>query len=266
MSARVDLLDQHEPLSKPLVGSVVLHVAVTAILVGGNLFSSKPDQWGDPHGGGIGSVTVNPVQTIPLPAQSGPKNPVANDSQFQVPEPPAKSKPQPKTKPSPDPSAVQLKGRATPKKQPRETWSPPNKWRDQQQYPSNQAYSSVGQQVNTPLFGMQGGGGVGVGTNSPFGTQLGWYAKLLSEAVARKWNTGDIDARISSAPPAIVVFTLRRDGSVTPGSAKIKQSSGNRALDYSALRAIEDAAPFQAIPAQFPRNEAEIEFQFVLRR
>jgi protein TonB len=113
---------------------------------------------------------------------------------------------------------------------------------------------------------MQGGGGVGVGTNSPFGTQLGWYATLLRDAVARKWSTGDVDPRITTAPPVFVTFTLRRDGSVAPGSVRITQQSGIAALDYSARRAILEAAPFQPIPAQFPRNEAEIEFQFVLKR
>ena len=37
-------------------------------------------------------------------------------------------------------------------------------------------------------------------------------------------------------------------------------------LDYSAQRAILDAAPFQALPPQFQRSEAEIEFWFELRR
>jgi hypothetical protein len=37
-------------------------------------------------------------------------------------------------------------------------------------------------------------------------------------------------------------------------------------LDYSAQRAIMDAAPFQALPPQFQRNEVEIEFRFELRR
>jgi TonB family protein len=53
---------------------------------------------------------------------------------------------------------------------------------------------------------------------------------------------------------------------VAPGSVRITQRSGNQALDYSAQRAILDAAPFQSLPPQFPRNEVEIEFRFELRR
>jgi outer membrane biosynthesis protein TonB len=53
---------------------------------------------------------------------------------------------------------------------------------------------------------------------------------------------------------------------VPPGSVRITQRSGNPSLDFSAQRAILDAAPFQALPGQFQRNEVEIEFWFELRR
>ena len=43
---------------------------------------------------------------------------------------------------------------------------------------------------------------------------------------------------------AIVTFDLQRDGSVR--NVRIAQSSGNKALDYSAQRAIYDASPFPA--------------------
>jgi protein TonB len=264
MSARADILDERDPMKRSFASSLALHGAVVVILVGGNLLSPKPAPWGDPNGGGgLGSVEVNPVATIPLPAKSGPTNPLANDSQFQVPEPPSKPKPQTKAKP-PDPNAVKLNAREEMKRLMREESSRPNKLRDQQQYPTNQAYYSGGQQLNSPMYSMPGSGQVGTGTSSPFGTQLGWYANSLREAVARKWNTADVDSRLSTAPPVIVGFTLHRDGSVS--SIRIKQSSGNRALDYSAQRAVEDAAPLQPIPREFPRDQAEIEFQFLLRR
>jgi len=88
----------------------------------------------------------------------------------------------------------------------------------------------------------------------------------LRDQVARNWRTSDLDPRLRSAPPVVVTFTIRRDGSVAAGSVKITQRSGNPALDYSAQRAILDAVPFQPLPSQFQRNEAEIEFWFELRR
>jgi TonB family protein len=84
--------------------------------------------------------------------------------------------------------------------------------------------------------------------------------------VARNWRTSDLDPLLRSAPQVWVTFTIRRDGSVAPGSVRITQRSGNQALDFSAQRAILDAAPFQPLPPQFQRNDVEIEFRFELRR
>jgi protein TonB len=75
-----------------------------------------------------------------------------------------------------------------------------------------------------------------------------------------------LDPRLNSAPQVVVTFTIQRDGSVTAASVRLAQRSGNAALDYSAQRAILDSAPFPALPAQYPRNDADVEFVFELRR
>jgi protein TonB len=221
-------------------------------------------QWGDINGGGMGSVAVNVVPRIPLPGRSGPINPVANDTESVVPTPPPKAKPKPKVE-APEPRAIAIKSRNAVRKLSRAA-SAPNKFREQQQDLPNQVYSSAGQAVVSPMYGMTGGGGVGIGTSSPFGAQFGWYVNLLRDQVARNWRTSDLDPRLRSAPQVWVTFTIRRDGSVAPGSVRIAQRSGNQALDFSAQRAILDAAPFQPLPPQFQRNEVEIEFRFELRR
>jgi TonB family protein len=113
---------------------------------------------------------------------------------------------------------------------------------------------------------MTGGGGVSIGTSSPFGQEFGWYATLVRDKVARNWRTTDIDPRLHSLPQAVVTFTIQRDGSVPPGSVRIVQRSGNAALDFSTQRAILDAAPFPQLPAGFSHNSADVEFTFELRR
>jgi protein TonB len=265
MTAHTDILDQPEPLGKPLAGSVALHVSVAvAVLLSTWVGRGRPVEWGDINGGGMGSVAVNVVPRIPLPGRSGPLNPVANDTESVVPTPPPKAKPQRKVE-APEPNAIAIKSRNAERK-PSRAASAPNKFREQQQDLPNQVYSESGQAVVSPMYGMTGGGGVGIGNNSPFGAQFGWYVNLLRDQVARNWRTGDLDPRLRTAPQVWVDFTIRRDGSVAPGSVKITQRSGNQALDYSAQRAILDAAPFQPLPPQFQRNEAEIEFRFELRR
>jgi protein TonB len=265
MTPHADILDQPEPLGKSLAGSVALHISVAAALLTSTWIGRRlPVEWGDINGGGMGSVAVNVVPRIPMPGRSGPINPVANDTESVVPTPPPKAKPRAKAE-APEPNAIAIKSRNAEKKASRAA-SAPNKFREQQQDLPNQLYSTSGQAVVSPMYGMTGGGGVGIGTSSPFGAQFGWYVNLLRDQVARNWRTSDLDPRLRTAPQVWVTFTIRRDGSVTPGSVKITQRSGNPALDYSALRAILDAAPFQPLPPQFQRNEVEIEFRFELRR
>ena len=266
MTQRMDILDAPEPLSKWLMGSLVLHGALMAALLGYNVLDRHHlIQLGDPHGGGLGSVQVNTVHSIPLPSTPGPTNPVASDTKSMVPTPPpTKAKPKPVT-PAQDPNAIALKSRlAEKKKEKAPAYSEPNRFTATRKDTPNQAYTSVPQQVSNPMYQMQGGGGVGVGNNSPFGTMYGEYANRLRDQVARNWRTSDIPQQGPSAPQAAITFVLHRDGSVT--NVRITGRSGNSAMDYSAQRAILDAAPFPPLPAGFPKNDPEVEFLFQLKR
>ncbi|MGA2147343.1 MAG: energy transducer TonB [Bryobacteraceae bacterium] len=258
MSAHADIFDRKDPLTKWFAGSLAVHALVAAAILSAGLIHGKTQQWGDPHGGGMGSVAVNPVKSIPLPPHSGPVNPVANDTESSVPTPPPKAKPQPKTLEE-DVTAIPLKGE-TKKKKKKEVAAAPNKWREGQRDLPNQVYSDVGQALSSPMFERHGGGGIGVGNDSPFGTQFGWYAKLLCDKVGQSWRTNGLDSRSNVA---VVSFTIRRDGSLG-GAPRLTQRSGNDALDISAQRAILDAAPFPALPQQFNKNEAEVQMRFSL--
>ena len=182
MAAHVDILEQPESLSKPLAGSLFLHVSIAAVLLGYTWVANRsPEKWGDPGGGGMGAVAVNTVASIRLPSRTGPTNPVASDTESLAPEAPAKKKAQQKTK-TPDADAIPIKSRNARKRAMEAAVSPPNKWREQQKDAPNQVYSS-GQAVSSPMYNIPGGGGVGIGSDSPLGTQFGWYAKLLRDQV-----------------------------------------------------------------------------------
>src|SRR5579871_2697877 len=104
-----DILDRSESIGKPLVGSVMLHGgAVAALLFWGVVFSRHPANFGSPNSGGFGSVAINPVKTIPLPSRGGIVNPLANDTQSEVPTPPPAAKAQHQAKPE-EPDAVPIK-------------------------------------------------------------------------------------------------------------------------------------------------------------
>ncbi len=258
----VDILDQPERLSRPLVGSLFLHISIAAFLVSYNWIASRtPVKWGDPNGGGIGAVAVNAVSSIKLPSRGGPENPVANDTESRAPEAPAKKKVQQKVK-TPEPDAIPIKSRSARKRAMETAASQPNKFREQQKDLPNQVYSS-GQAASSRMYNMAGGGGLQLGNDSPFGTEFGWYAKLLRDKVAQNWRTADLNSR-QVLPPVVVTFTIRRDGSLA-GPVQITQRSGNAAVDFSAQRAVLDSVPFSQLPTQFSKNEAQVELRFNLK-
>ena len=272
MASHADILDQKEPLGRSLAGSLALHATLCAAILGyGVIQSSHRENWGDPNGGGMGSVAVKVVTSpIRLPSNTGPKNPVANDTESRVPEPKPTPKAPPKVKtPEPDAKAIPIKDKKAIERLARQNphdYVPPNKFREQQNDRPNQLHSTSGQALSSPDFAMTGAGGVGVGTDSPLGTRFGYYADIIRNKVAQNWRTGEVDPRISTAPEVVVRFTLRRDGSVVPNTVRVVQSSRIQPLDNSAQRAILDASPFGQLPPQFEKDQADLELHFILRR
>ncbi len=112
------------------------------------------------------------------------------------------------------------------------------------------------------MYSAQSGSGqVGIGPNSPLGNRLGWYAELVRQRIAQNWRTNGLDAR-SQSSPAIVSFTIMRDGSVR--NPQLIQSSGNPDIDNSALRAVYDAG-LPALPPQVSEGSISAQFTFNLR-
>lgn len=262
MDQHVDVLAERDSLKRPLIGSLVLHGALFGTIGLLTVFQfGKTVSWGTPDSMGGGSVSVTPVQRIPLPGRTGPKNPVAEDTQSEIPEE-VKPKPKKKEAVKDDREAIALKSKKRPKAERTERAS--NRI-DKREYESNQVYSNTGQAASSPIYGMApGSGGVGLGANSPFGSHCGAYATILRDRVGQKWRTDQIEARIHTLPPAIITFDLARSGQVS--GINVSQSSGNRTLDYSAQRAITEASPFQPIPRECEGNPAHIEFWFQLKR
>jgi periplasmic protein TonB len=267
MTARLDILDEKEPLAKWFAGSILLHVGVAGALLGyAALQSHFHFNIGSPNGGGFGTVAVNVTSAIPMMQRDAPMNPVANPTESSIPTPPPKAKqkapPKPKALPPP-PDAIKIAGKGARKTAPE---PPTNKFREKQTYADSQVYSNVGQALSSPMFAKPGAGGIGIGTATPFGQQFGWYADLLERKIAGNWQTNTVDPRLSTAPQVAVFFTIRKDGSLAPGSLKVTQSSGILSLDLSAQHAIINSAPFAPLPPGFPKSDADVELRFELRR
>jgi len=256
-----DVLDERDSLRKPLLSSVFLHAAVFGAITLMTIAEfRRKETWGDPNSMGGGAFSVTAVKSIPIPGRTGPLNPVASDTQSEVPEP---VKPEPKKAVKEDEDAIPLKSKKKPKAEKTDRYA--SNRRDTREYDRNQVFSRGGQAATSPMYQMTpGAGGVGVGTGAPFGTRFGAYSLLIRDRVAQRWRTDQVDTRIRELPPAIVTFEILRNGQVR--GIKVTQSSGNYALDISAQRAVTEASPFEPLPAGYEGNSATIEFWFQMKR
>jgi protein TonB len=262
MSSHADILDRPDPLTKSFWTSFTMHVLVVGALSAGALVHRDSLNMGSPTGGGMGGMLVNPVSSIPLPNRGGPENPVANDTQSQVPTPPPpkeKAKAIPKTKAA-APDAVPLKSNKALTRRQAEAQAQPNKFREHEQLDENRLYSSVGQRTSSPMYQMPGGGGVGIGDSSPFGEQFGAYANIIRDTIARNWRPTSA-GRTAGSPAVVITFTIQRNGAVT--NVKISKTSGIQTMDFSAQRAVLDAT-LPPLPQGFPRSQADVEMKFEL--
>src|SRR5580704_11924755 len=257
MLPHADILDQRESLGGPFVQSVLLHAAIAAALIVSSIsFRHSRQVWGSANTAAGTAVAVNSVKTIPLPSRAGKINPVANDTESQVPQAP---KPEPKKQVKvPDEDAIPLKSRLA-KKQPRP--EAPQRYRPEPPA-ENQVFSRTAPAAVSPMFEKPGSGGVGVGPNSAFGNQFGAYADLVVQRVTQKWQTNGLAGL--QLPMAVITFDIMRDGSVK--NPQIAQRSGNSTLDYSALRAVMDAGPFPPLPSNYSGSSTSVELRFQLQQ
>jgi protein TonB len=258
MTQHMDILDERDSLRKPFVMSTVFHMAVFGLLILSTLtFTRNREVWGSSSVHPGDAVPVQSVKTIPLPSRVGPINPVANDTESQVPQAP---KPEAKKEvKAPPPDAVPIKSRLAekqPKPQSTQRYYP-------QPPPPNQVFSSQAPAAISPVFQKPGSGQVGVGQNNILGNRFGAYADRVIQMISSKWDTNGLGG-LRTAPVVVVTFDILRDGSVR--NVQVAQRSGNSSLDYSAQRAVMDAAPFPPLPAAYERNEANVELQFQLQR
>ncbi len=261
MTGHIDILDEPETLRRPFLSSLVLHVGVVSMLAFLSWWSNRGrEAFGEPNATG-GAVGVTVVNSIPMPNRVGPRNPVANESESQVPQPPPKKQAQQKQ--IEDKNAIALKSRKAPRKL-SDVAASRQRYRPEDVDRPNQLYSTAGQAVASPLYAATGSGGVGTRPGSILGVRFGWYEQLVRQRVASAWHTAEIDARLRTAPIVIVTFDIMRDGSVR--NLQTLQGSGISALDFSAQRAVLEAAPFPPLPAGYERNSAHCEFWFELKR
>jgi periplasmic protein TonB len=254
------VLGQREPLSRAFAAALALHVTLIAATGIYNWVNVHRDSFGAPDAGG-GAIGIEAVKSIPIP-RSGAANPVANDTESQVPQQPAKPVEQEKLE-KVSPNAVALKMKQF--RRQADVASEHQRFRPFKEIDRNQVFAKQAPQVSNPLFSaMPGSGRMGTGANTTLGTRFAGYSQQIQQLIAQKWRTADVDANVQTAPTVIATFELLRDGRIR--GLKILQPSGISSLDSSVQRAILEASPFPPIPPGFDRDSANVEFWFELKR
>lgn len=266
MTRNVDILDEKDSVKGSFAGSLVLHALVGGLITFFTVYEpqGKKTQWGSQDAGAGQAVAVSSVKSLPFYSPPAPVNRVANDTESMVPQ---ETKPEPKAKPAvkEERDAIPIPTKQKEKEKRKAEQNRPLPLKTPTRQEPNQLTSRAGAQAASPLFApAPGSGGVGIGTGAPFGYQFGAYAALVRDRVAAKWRTDGVPGNIRFLPLATVTFEIMRDGRVK--NVEVVQSSGNRALDYSAQRAVTEASPFPPLPAAYSGSSATVEFSFRLQR
>ena len=255
-------VQREENLKTGVAASFALHATIAGLaLYWGYVNFGPRDVWGDPNAIPGAGFAVTPVDRIPLPSRNVRPNPKADDSESEVEKAEQKDRDRDKI-PKNDPDAIALNSKD--ERRPNEKQTSRYQYRSSDELRKNQLRTTVGQALSNPMYGAAGAGGVGLGSGTPFGNRFGAYADLLRRAISEKWRTADVDPMARNAKPATVSFDILRNGEVR--YVKIVQSSGIATLDFSARRAVIEAAPFPELPREFQRDSANVEFTFQLQR
>ncbi len=261
MTQHADILDSRESMTGGFWASVLLHGTLIGVGVFYAWMAAKSTPFGEPNSGGA-AVGVEAVKSIPLSHQ-GRQNPVANDTESQVPQTQPEPVERKEVEKEPPPDAIPLKSNV-PKAKPAPVATTPHRFQAYKPDP-NQLTTKAAPQVSSPLYSAQAGSGrVGPGANTTLGSRCGAYPAQIIQLVAQRWNTGDVDARLQTAPVVIATFDLARNGAVS--NLKLLQRSNIPALDFSVQRAITDASPFPPMPNCIDKDTARVEFNFELKR
>lgn len=154
---------------------------------------------------------------------------------------------------------------------------PKNKTQDKKAVIQKSTSASKSTQQNSSSTGGQGSGGrlrLGLGEGSGGGifgsalsSQIGlssfpytYYLQALLDRISSNWLKSQLSGLDTSGLHTTIYFKIFRSGQIS--DVKIEESSGIKALDLSALRAVYSSAPFPPLPQDYPDDYLGIHLIF----
>lgn len=254
-----------ESLKKPLAWSMGLHLILFGSLLISTLFSRTGESWGGlggDNGVSVGLVARLPGVNLPRPEAVTQSRVVDTSKGLYKAEPPPKVK-------EPETNAKQIP-EFTKEKAPHYVSRPSKILEDKTPPPANAVPYGGGGAPTLPYstFSMNGATQGGMGFNGPgggdFAGRFPAYVDAVRNRIAGNWLQSTIDPSVRWAPRAQFTFQILRDGTVT--NVQLTQSSGNRSVDDSALRAILNSSPVSGLPSNYSGGSVNVDFWFEFRR
>jgi TonB family protein len=100
------------------------------------------------------------------------------------------------------------------------------------------------------------GGGGGIGTYFPYA----YYVDTVRNKISSSWYSSLVEPGLKGRFVSAVYFKILRSGQIT--DVRVEKASGISSLDLSAMRAVENAAPFAALPGDFQYPHLIVHFEF----
>ncbi len=255
-----------EGLKKPFLWSVAFHSLLFGSLTVSTIYSHRGDMWGS--AGGDNSVSVGLVAKLPgimLPRPDAVTTSQTVDTTKGL----YNAEPQPKVKEI-DPPDVKKIPEFAKDKTPKIVTRPSKVFEDKTPPPTNAVPYGQGGAPALPYssFAMNGPTQGGMGFNGPgggdFAGRFPSYVDAVRNRISSNWLQSTVDPTVRWAPRSSYSFQVMRDGTVA--NVQMLQSSGNRSVDNSALRAILSSSPMSPLPSNYPGSSVTVEFWFDFRR
>lgn len=240
---------------KPIVFSVLGHIAVFAIFLFGVRFLPEPPpiKIGTGLGGGQGGDFVS----VGLSAEIGGGAGMYKQSVEPKPEvaPPPPPKPA-AAQPVPPKENVFLEKKTQSKKQPKASQQRAEKSKTDASEKKGLIPQEPEPGKGGPASGSGGsGGGFGTGRGVSVGSGTGgeegidsWYIRQVEQRVGQNWLQTSL-GRLSSPVEAVATFVVRSGGQIE--NIELQQRSGISSVDRAVLRAIQASNPLPPLPYEF---------------
>ena len=169
----------------------------------------------------------------------------------------APAAPQPKAKEAVDDKAIAISGKQKPRQQETVAKVPnrvPTKPQDNRAQYGEQSGSSMPRAMQ-PQSMSNGPTSL---SDADFGSRFGWYVEGINRKMASSWNKGMVDSRTPKGTRVYLVFTIRRDGTVT--AVSIDKASGSPTLDRSCQYGVQRVDSFGPLPTAYNQSTLKVSY------